>query len=122
MDFIVNNWFLLIALVAILGVSIFAIIRFFNLPSAEQIAKVKEWLIYACMEAEKALGEKTGKLKLRMVYDMFLTKFNWLAKIITFEKFSSMVDEALATFKKMLETNAAVQKIVSGEEGENKNE
>lgn len=112
MNFLVSNWFLLVALVAVLGVSIYAVIRFFKLPTAEQTAKVKEWLIYACMEAEKELGEKTGQLKLRMVYDMFLTKFNWLAKVITFEQFSKMVDDALVRFKHLLNSNVAVKNIV----------
>lgn len=114
MEFIVNNWFLIVALVAVLGVSIFAVVRFVGLPTEAQIAKVKEWLVFACMEAEKELGGKTGKLKLRMVYDMFLTKFDWLAKIITFEKFSTLVDEALLTFKEMLKSNEAVKNIVEG--------
>ena len=119
MNFVVNNWFLIIALVAILGVSIYAVIRFFNLPTEIQIKKVKEWLVYACMEAEKELGKETGNLKLRMVYDMFLTKFEWLAKVISFEQFSKMVDEALERFKKMLESNVAVKKIVEGENESN---
>ncbi len=49
-----------------------------------------------------------------MVYDMFLTKFGWLAKIITFEKFSTLVDEALLRFKEMLKSNKAVKNIVEG--------
>ena len=64
------------------------------------------------MEAEKELGGKTGKLKLRMVYDMFLTKFSWLAKIISFEQFSKLVDDSLEIFKEMLKSNKAVKKIV----------
>ena len=114
MKFIVENWFLIVALVAVLGVSIYAVIRFFNLPSKTQIKKVKEWLVYACMEAEKALGGQTGQLKLRMVYDMFLNKFEWLAKVISFEQFSKMVDDALEKFKRMLESNKAVKNIVEG--------
>ena len=112
MEFLVNHWYLIVALVAVIVVVIALVVKFFNLPTEAQLSKVKEWLVYACMEAEKALGEKTGKLKLRMVYDMFLTKFPWLAKVITFEKFSNMVDEALEKFKKMLESNVAVKAIV----------
>ena len=114
MDFIANNWFLIIALVAVLGVSIYAVVKFFNLPTKEQLTKIKEWLVYACMEAEKELGGKTGQLKLRMVYDKFLEKFEWLAKVITFEQFSKMVDESLEKLKHLLETNQAVKNIVEG--------
>ena len=112
MDFIANNWFLIIALVAVLGVSIYAVVKFFNLPTKEQLTKIKEWLVYACMEAEKELGGKTGQLKLRMVYDKFLEKFEWLAKVITFEQFSKMVDESLEKLKHLLKTNQAVKNIV----------
>ena len=114
MEFIVNNWFLIVALVAALGVSIFAVVRFVGLPTEAQIAKVKEWLVFACMEAEKELGGKTGQLKLRMVYDMFLSKFSWLAKVISFNDFSKMVDESLDKFKEMLKSNKAVKTLVNG--------
>lgn len=114
MNFIVNNWFLIVALVAAFGVTIYAVVRFLELPTAAQIAKVKEWLVYACMEAEKELGGKTGKLKLRMVYDMFLSKFSWLAKVVSFEQFSKLVDESLEEFKHLLESNKAVKNIVAG--------
>lgn len=112
MDFIVNNWFLIFAGIVAIVVIVAMCIKFANLPTQSQIKKCKEWLVWACMQAEKELGEKTGQLKLRMVYDMFLTKFPWLAKVITFEQFSKYVDEALERFKKMLESNVAVQKIV----------
>ena len=115
MEFLINNWVLIVSTVAVVAVGASLVIKFFNMPTPVQVAKVKEWLVYACMEAEKELGRETGQLKLRMVYDMFLTKFNWLAKVITFEKFSNYVDEALAKFKDMLNKNEKIQKIVNNE-------
>ena len=44
--------------------------------------------------------------------------FAWLARVISFEAFSMMVDEALERMKKMLESNKAMQTLVSGEAGE----
>lgn len=58
------------------------------------------------------------KIKLRYVYDMFVARFTWLARVISFEAFSMMVDEALERMKKMLESNKAMQTLVSGEAGE----
>lgn len=52
------------------------------------------------------------------VYDMFVARFTWLARVISFEAFSIMVDEALERMKKMLESNKAMQTLVSGEAGE----
>ena len=49
---------------------------------------------------------------------MFGARFAWLARVISFEAFSMMVDEALERMKKMLENNKAMQTLVSGEAGE----
>ena len=45
-----------------------------------------------------------------------MARFEWLAKVITFDMFSMMVDEALEQMKSMLEENEAVQKLVAGDE------
>lgn len=116
MDFMIENWFVIIAVIA-LGIGIvIAIVKFIKSGNAAQLANLKEWLLYATIEAEKALGSGTGKLKLRTVYDMFLAKFPWLAKIITFDKFSELVDDALENMNDLLSTNSAVQSYVGGSE------
>lgn len=74
--------------------------------------RAKEWLLGAVTEAEKELGSKTGKLKLRIVYDAFITKFPIFSKIITFNAFSLMVDEVLVEMRKIIDTNVAVFKYV----------
>lgn len=116
MDFLVENWFVIIAVIA-LGIGIvIAIVKFIKSGNAAQLANLKEWLLYATIEAEKALGSGTGKLKLRTVYDMFLAKFPWLAKTITFDRFSELVDDALENMNDLLATNSAVQSYVGGSE------
>ena len=105
-------FYVIFAIVVALAVAGYTMYKFYHLPSSTQLAKVKEWLIFACMEAEKELGSGTGQLKLRMVYDMFLTKFSWLSKYITFEKFSGLVDDSLTKFKNMLGSNDSVKKLV----------
>lgn len=112
MEWLINNWSLIICVVAIIVVVVAFVVKFLKLPTDEQIKAVKEWLVYAVMLAEKELKEKTGQEKLRMVYDMFLTKFAWLAKVVNFETFSKWVDEALEQFKKMLESNKNLQEYV----------
>ena len=69
-------------------------------------------------KAEKELGGGTGQIKLRYVYDMFVARFVWLARMISFEAFSMMVDEALERMKKMLESNKAMQDFVNSGAGE----
>ena len=119
MNFIINNWYIILALAAVLGVAVWYVYRYFNLPSEAQLAKVREWLLWAVTEAEKELGGGTCKLKLRQVYDLFVTRFPWLARIVPFDLFSSMVDDALEDMREMLKNNQAVKAHVSGEGGGN---
>lgn len=112
MEWIANYWPLLVALVAVLAVVIFAIYKFAKQPRPEQLKKVREWLLYAVTAAQKQFGSGTGQIKLRYVYDKFLTKFPALITVISFELFSNLVDEALVKFKEILETNNMIQKYV----------
>lgn len=115
MEFIVENWRILFALVAlgvVLGISVY---HFVQMPSNKQLAKVREWLLWAVTEAEKELGGGTGKLKLRQVYDLFVVRFPWLAKVVSFDLFSTLVDEALVDMRAMLQNNGDVKSYVEGE-------
>lgn len=103
MEFLVNNWFLILAAVAAGIVLGFAIAHFVKLPTKEQLNKVKHWLLFAVRGAEDCFGSQTGQLKLSYVYDLFVTKFPWLAKVLTFDKFSELVDEVLIEFKGLIE-------------------
>lgn len=83
-----------------LGVS-----AFLFLPRKTQIQKFKEWLLYACTMAEDQFGSGTGEIKLRYVYDLFISKFPFLSKIISFQKFSEYVDEVLLKMKESIKNN-----------------
>ena len=114
-NLIVEYWYVILAFVVIGAVAGIAIYHFFKLPTSEQLNKVREWLLWAVTAAEKELGGGTGQLKLRHVYDLFVTRFPWLAKVISFNVFSGLVDDALVEMRKMLATNNAVQAIVEGD-------
>ncbi len=114
MTYITDNWAVLAALAAVLAAAGYAVYVFAKMPSEEQLRKVAEWLLYAVTKAERELGGGTGQIKLRYVYDMFVARFAWLAKVISFEAFSLMVDEALDKMKEMLESNTAMQELVAG--------
>ena len=118
-EFIVKNWYYLIILLAIVVVGVYLAVAFFKMPTNAQIAKVKEWLLYAVAKAEKELGGGTGKLKLRYVYDMFIAKFPYLVQVISFESFSDLVDEVLDKFKDILCANKAVQMYIESEVNKN---
>lgn len=114
MGFIINNWYIILAVLAILAAAGVTGYRYFNLPGEAQLTKVREWLLWAVTGAEKELGGGTGRLKLRQVYDLFVTRFSWLARIVSFELFSSMVDDALEEMREMLKNNKAVKELVEG--------
>lgn len=94
----------------------FIIYKFFQLSKEQQESKVKEWLLFAVVEAEKHLGSGTGKIKLRFVYDMFVSKFKYLSLVISFEQFSLLVDEALEEMKNIAKNNTSVSNYIKGSE------
>lgn len=114
MNFFINNWYLIVAGAAVLVGAGYSVYVFVKRPHTEQLKSVKEWMLFAVTKAEKELGSGTGKLKLRYVYDMFIAKFPWLGKVVSFEMVSMMVDDALDEMKAMLESNNAVQEYVNG--------
>lgn len=119
MKFLIENWYIILAAMALGALAVVAVVRFFRLPREKQMENVRQWLLGAVTVAEKELGGGTGKLKLRQVYDAFLTKFPWLAPVVPFEQFSGLVDDALKEMRKLLADNKAVQQLVTGEDGTN---
>lgn len=61
MKYIVENWFVIVGLIAVLAVGGYAVYVFVKMPSDKQLNKVREWLLYAVTKAEKELGGGTGK-------------------------------------------------------------
>lgn len=115
MNWLIDNWSLIVAAVAVIACAAGAVISFKGLSKEEQIKNVKEWLKWAVTEAERELGSGTGQLKLRRVYDMAVTQFGWIARLVTFETFSMWVDDALIWLNKQLESNNAIITRVKGE-------
>lgn len=100
----------------ILGVPLVLLIVASILLAKNQKKKVIEWLKYAVSMAEKELGEKTGQLKLRRVYDWFIEKFPKLSSIIPFATFSKWVDVALQTLDKWIDSKNAVANYILNEQ------
>lgn len=117
MEYLIENWFLIVAAVAVAASVICLVIRFMGLPTEKQKEKVMEWLKWACIEAEQELRSGIGQLKLRKVWNMFCSvpAFTWVARVISFEQFSKWVSDALLEAKKMLISNDALAEHVYGE-------
>ena len=112
MEFIMENWYIIVAAVCVMACFGIAVYKNLKKPRAEQIEMVREWLLWAVTETEGALGDGTGQLKLSMVYDLFVQRFPWLSKVMPFAVFKGLVDEALDTMRKMLENNQNVKKLL----------
>lgn len=111
LTFIKEYWFILVFIVAFIAVISIKIYNWFKQPTSEQMQQIQEWLLYAVAKAEDVLGSGTGQLKLRYVYDMFVTKFPAIAVFISFDTFAKMVDKALDEFKELLDTNPAINEL-----------
>ena len=112
---LVENWIFCVVLIAFLCAVGTFIYKFIKMPTQEQINTIKEWLLFACMEAEKELGNGTGQMKLRYVWDLFIARFPFAAKVVPFELFRAWVDEVLEEMRKLLMQNDSIRVIVKGE-------
>ena len=113
MKWLIDNWSFIILLIAACVTVLMYINKFLNLPTDAQISAVKEWLLWACCQAEKELGSGTGRLKLRKVYSDFCTTFPWIAKGISFSTFDDWVTECLVTMRQMIESGSAVSTYIN---------
>lgn len=107
-DTAIDYGWIIFAAAVVLVIVVIGIIKFFRTPKEEQLKKVREWLLLAVITAEQKFGSETGVIKLRFVYDLFVSKFPWIAKILSFDKFSELVDEALDKMRLLLEENPKI--------------
>lgn len=113
MEWFMENWYVIVAILAGIAALVGAVIAFFKLPVAAQKERIRQWLLWAVSLAEQKFGGGTGQLKLREVYDKFITKFPFISKIISFQTFSNLVDDALVDMKEMLDKNDNINDIIS---------
>ena len=114
MEWITDNWYLIVTIMAVIVAAASLITQFVSRPNNEQLQALSEWLKFAVTEAEKALGSGTGQLKLRYVWNMAIERFSWLDKVMEFEKFAYYVDEALVWMRQQLERNGKISSYVEG--------
>lgn len=104
MEWILNNLEIVIFLILVILGLVSYLLKKGNL---------QKLLVYICLEAEKRFGSKTGQIKLRYVYDWFMTKFPFMSALISFEEFSKMVDKALEEMEHLITTNDAIFRYVN---------
>ena len=105
------NDIIIILIVAILICILVA--GFLKLGKDKQIKIINEWLLLAVIKAEKELGDGTGQVKLRYVYDLFIDKFRFASMFISFNQFSALVDSALVIMREMVSNNDQIKNYIS---------
>ena len=73
----------------------------------------KNWLVWAVSETEAVFGSNTGKLKLRYAYELAIERYPMISKIIPFNLFSKMVDDALDIMRDMIENNKDIADAIT---------
>lgn len=114
MELFLNTWYIWVAFASVITCFVIAIWKQLQLPTEEQLDKVRQWLLWAVTEAEMELGGGTGQLKLRSVYDLFILRWPKLAKVVSFDLFSALVDDALDEMRTMLQQNKSLKDMVEG--------
>ena len=117
-NFITGHWFEFICTAVLICFVVYIFKDFFSLSREQQSKQIKSWLLGAVTLAEKEFGSGTGKIKLSVVYDSFVEKFPWIAKVLSFDTFSGYVDEALDEMRKLLDENDAVAEYVASDNSE----
>lgn len=114
----IDNWATIVGLLIIVLGAVVVGSRFVNKDKEQKIEAIREWLKYGVTVTEKALGSGTGELKLRMLYSMLTSQFPYAAKLVSFEQFSKLVDEALVWMRHQLENNPNTRAVVLGLEAQ----
>jgi len=108
LSFIATYWYLIVAAIAIIAVASIKIYVWLKTPGKDQLNKIQEWLVWAVAQAEKELGSGTGQMKIRYVYDLFVSKFPGVAIFIKYNTFAEMVEKALDEFKDLISENRRI--------------
>jgi hypothetical protein len=117
MRFFIDYWPVIVAFICGAVVALLLAVKFSKEPTERKIEMIKQWLLFAVIQAEKELGGGTGQVKLRYVWDMFIKTFPVLAPLVPFDVFSKLVDDALDQMRHLLETNMDVLYYVEGNDG-----
>lgn len=109
----IDNVIIICGSVILIGIIGLCLCWFLKLSKERQKEIIIEWLLLAVVKAEKELGDGTGQLKLRFVYDLFIDKFRFISMLMSFSQFSELVDQALDTMRDMLDSNKQIKDYVT---------
>lgn len=95
MNFIIENWYIVLAFVClgiVLGMTIY---HFVLLPNDKKMAIFKNALANLVKQAEELVGSGNGEKKLEWVYRQVSTQFPFITMFLSDEEFKALVNNAL---------------------------
>lgn len=72
---------------------------------------IRNWFLYAVVEAEKQFGPKMGKIKKSAVYDAFIQRFPNM-KFISEDQFDKLIDDSLSFLHQLMEGNQKISNYI----------
>ena len=90
MKYIVENWFVIVGLIAVCAAGGYAVYVFVKMPSDKQLNKVREWLLYAVDYGRKGTGSAGVRIKSNCNMYMIYSSAHgsqWFARVISFGGF-----------------------------------
>lgn len=111
-EWIIENWFLIVALACVLGVVIKDIKDYLFLPKIEREKKIKTFIYNLVEEAEHQItGTKQGKIRLKFVIDKFYKKCPFIFKLLLPKaKLITFIEENVKEMKQYIESSREIQK------------
>ena len=116
LTFIATYWFELLIGCILLGAIGTSIYKFSKLPIDKKYSRIRAWLLYVVIQAEKDWGSGTGPIKLSQVYGMFVARYPFIKTFISLETFDKLVDSALDEMRELLEKEEVVAAVTGTKE------
>ena len=99
---IIDNWYWIVIGLCVVTCVGAGFVRFMKYPSETKLAKIKEFLLVAVVEAEKLYKSGTGKIKLAYVFNLFCEKYPFISKFITVEQVDAWLQECLEVMRNLI--------------------
>lgn len=102
---VIENWVYFFCLIVLMTLAVYTILGFLKLTPKQQMKKLQVALLYMVTEAEREMGSETGRVKRSMVWEWLVKRFPVITLFLTEEKYDELLEQALAEFRKLLESN-----------------
>lgn len=95
MEWFIENWYIVIALLccgAVMGVAVY---KFIELPTTQKMELFKKALLELVTKAEEEIGSGNGQEKLEYVYNAIKKQFPFITLFMSKDTFNTLVNGAL---------------------------